>query len=118
MASALVVLLLLATPLLAASQSDMAVFSAFQQGDSTLKHFAVLQRTTVTGELDVVIAAGSSKSPLGIPAPGLAWSEELKLGLFLQEKARIDRVYSLGAKFGFPDCLARIERVTAKKKKQ
>ena len=73
MASAVVVLLLLATPLLAASQSDMAVFSAFQQGDSTLKHFAVLQRSTSTRELDVVIAAGGFESNLEWLAQ--AWGE-------------------------------------------
>lgn len=93
--------------------AGLAVFRAFRNVDSGLKHFALLQRTDVTGELDLIVAIGSPKDRLVDQASWTWWSEDRKIGLFLQEKARPERVYSLGAKSGFPDCAARIERVTA-----
>lgn len=96
----------------AASVPETAVFSAFRQVDASLSYFAQLQRTSVTEELDLVIAMGSPKA---LPAEGrwIFWTEDRKVGLFLQEKTRPERVYLLGTKSGFPDCAARIERVTA-----
>ncbi len=96
----------------AASAPETTVFSAFRQGDATLSHFVQLQRTSVTEEFDLIIALGS---PQALPAEGrwIFWTEDRKVGLFLQEKDRPERVYLLGTKSGFPDCAARIERVTA-----
>jgi hypothetical protein len=101
-----------ASSLYAVSPSETAVFSAFRQADAGLSHFVQLQRTGVTEELDLVIAIGSSKA---FPAETrwIFWTEDRKIGLFLQEKTRLERVYLLGTKSGFPDCAARIERVTA-----
>jgi hypothetical protein len=107
-----IILLLSITLLQAANSIDSAVFRAFQKADSGLKHFALLQRTGVTGELDLVIAVGSAKERLVDRASWTWWSEERKIGLWLQEKGRPERVYLLGVKSGFPDCAARIERVT------
>jgi hypothetical protein len=109
---AVTVMSLCATFLQAAAPADSAVFGVFKQADPRLAHFARLQRTGVTDELDVVIAMGS---PAALPFEQVSWtwwSEERTIGLFLQEKARPDRVYSLEMKSGFPDCAARIERVT------
>lgn len=96
----------------AASVPETTVFSAFRQVDASLSHFVQLQRTSVTGEFDLIIAMGSPKA---LPAEGrwILWTEDRKVGLFLQEKNRPERVYLLGTKSGFPDCAARIERVTA-----
>jgi hypothetical protein len=96
----------------AAPVPGTAVFSAFRQVDAGLSHFVQLQRTAVTGELDLVIAMGSAKA---FPAetPWIFWTEDRKIGLFLQEKNRPERVYRLATQSGFPDCTARIERVTA-----
>ena len=44
----------------AAPVPETAVFSAFRQVDAGLSHFVQLQRTGVTGELDLVIAMGSA----------------------------------------------------------
>jgi hypothetical protein len=112
MASA-ILLLLSVTLLQAATPADLAVFRAFRNSDSGLKHFALLQRTDVTVELDLIVAIGSPKDRLVDQAPWTWWSEDRKIGLFLQAKARPERVYSLGAKSGFSDCAAHIERVTA-----
>jgi hypothetical protein len=73
----------------------------------------VLQRTGVTEELDLVIAIGSPTALGTEQIPWTWWGEDQKIGLFLQEKARPERVYSLGTKFGYQDCMAYIERVTA-----
>jgi len=106
--------LLLSIALLpAANTVDSAVFGAFQKADSGLKHFALLQRTAVTGELDLVIAIGSPKERLADRSQWIWWSEDRKIGLFLQEKTRPGRVYLLGTQSGFSDCAARVERVTA-----
>lgn len=96
----------------AASLPETTVFSAFRQADAGLSHFVQLQRTSVTEEFDLVIAIGSPKA---FPAERrwIFWSEDRKIGLFLQKKTRPERVYLLGTKSGFPDCAARIERVTA-----
>src|SRR4051812_18028123 len=105
-------LVLWASSLHAASPPDTAVFSAFRQSDRGLSHFVPLQRTSVTEELDLVIAMGSPKAfPEEIR--WIFWGEEQKVGLFLQEKKSPERVYLLGTKSGFPDCSARIERATA-----
>jgi hypothetical protein len=109
-----VIILLLWTVLMqAAAPADSAVLLAFQQADARLAHFALLQRVGVTEELDVVIAIGSPKALPVEQAAWTWWTEERKIGLFLQEKTPAERVYSLGVKSGFQDCAARIERVTA-----
>lgn len=103
------ILLLLPIALLqAANPADSAVFGAFQKTDSGLRHFAVLKRTAVSGELDAIVAIGSPKD-----LPSVWWTEDCKIGLFLQEKVRTSRVYSLATKSGFSDCAARVERVAA-----
>ena len=113
MAHIATLLLLWVTLLHAANPADSAVFGAFQHTDSAMKYFALLQRTSVSNELDLVIARGSPKNQLLDQPQWTWWSEQQKIGLFLQEKTRPGRVYSLGIKTGFPDCAARIERVTA-----
>lgn len=112
---ALAFLTLLLWPMFAqgATPADSAVFMVFKQADAGLAHFAVLQRVGVTEELDVVIAIGSPKALSGEQTSWTWWTEERKIGLFLQEKMRAERVYSLGIKPGFQDCAARVERVTA-----
>jgi hypothetical protein len=110
----LVIMLLWGTAFMqAVTPADSAVFLVFKRADAGLEHFAPLQRTGVTEELDLVIAMGSPKALPLEPASWAWWGEKEKIGLFLQEKARPDRVYSLGIKSGFQDCAARIERVTA-----
>ncbi len=106
------ILFLFVASIQAATPADSAVFAAFKQADEKLAHFALLQRTGVTAELDLVIAIGSSKAiriDQSYPAP---WNEDEKIGLFLQEKIRPGRVYSLGTKSGVEECTIRIERVS------
>ena len=112
MRAVIVTLFLWAFCLKAAPASETAVFSAFRQIDAGLSHFVQLQRTSVTEDLDLVIAMGS---PNAFPAETrwIFWTEDRMIGLFLQEKNSPERVYLLGTKSGFPDCAARIERVTA-----
>jgi hypothetical protein len=97
----------------AATPADSAVSLVFKQAGAGLAHFAVLQRTSVTEELDLVVMIGSPKALPTEQTPWTWWSEERNIGLFLQEKTRPERVYSLGIKSGFQDCAARIERVSA-----
>ena len=74
----------------------------------------VLYRNSVAPDLDLVIALGSPvKSPFDPGVTVIWWGEERKLCLFLQERARPDRVYSLALAAGSLDCGARIERATS-----
>lgn len=112
MALAIIILWLWSAMLQAASPADAAIFGVFKRADPGLAHFAVLQRTGVTEELDLVVAFGTPKS-YPIEPNWTWWDEKRKMGLFLQEKVRPGRIYSLGIKSGFEDCGARVERATA-----
>jgi hypothetical protein len=112
MVHAVIMLLLWTTLMRAATPADSAVSLVFKHADAGLAHFALLQRTGVTEELDLVVTIGSPKALPMEQTPWTWWTEDRKIGLFLQEKARPDRVYWLGMRSGFPDCAARMERVT------
>ncbi len=106
--------LMWACSLYGASQAETAVFSAFRRSDSGLSNFVQMHRTSVTEELDLVIAMGRPKAHSGTGGDSWRyWTEDRKIGFFLQEKMRPERVYLLGTKSGFPDCAAVIERATA-----
>lgn len=107
-----VIVALWASLLHASSPSERAIYTAFRQIDAGLSHFVQLQRTGVTEELDLVIAMGSPKA-LPAETRWIFWTEDRKIGLFLQEKMHPGRVYLLGTKSGFPYCAARVERATA-----
>lgn len=97
----------------AAPPTDAPISLVFKQADASLAHFAVLQRIGVTDELDLVAAIGSPKELPIEQTPWTWWREERKIGLFLQERIRPGRIYTLGIKAGFRDCTARVERLSA-----
>jgi len=100
----------------AATGVDRAVFNVIRQTDPLLVNDRILYRNAVTPDLDLGIAIASPANwPLGLDSPAiwLEWDEKRKIGLFLQEKARPDRVYKLALAAGSLDCGARIERATA-----
>jgi hypothetical protein len=98
----------------AATAADQAVFNVIHGADPTLVNRKVLYRNAVAADLDLVIAIGSpAEWPLDPNSPAIWWDEKRKIGLFLQERARPDRVYSLALTAGSLDCGARIERATS-----
>jgi hypothetical protein len=98
----------------AATTADQAVFTVIHEADPTLVNRKVLYRNAVAADLDLVIAIGSpAEWPLDPNSPAIWWDEKRKLALFLQERARPDRVYSLALAAGSLDCGARIERATS-----
>jgi hypothetical protein len=101
----------------AATAPDQAVFNVIRQIDPTLVSDKIFYRNVVAPDLDLVIAIGSTAAgaagAAGSDSTDLWWDENRKLGLFLQEKARPDRVYLLTLTAGPPDCGARIERATS-----
>ncbi len=98
----------------AATGADGAVLNVIRQSDPALVNDKILYRKAVAPDLDLVIGIGNPANwPLDPASPAIWWGEKQKLGLFLQEKARPDRVYALALTAGFPDCGARIERATA-----
>ncbi len=111
MRTVIIALALWASSLYAVSPSETAVFSAFRQIDAGLSHFVQLG----SGSLIKVTHYLQLQRRKAFPAeiPWIFWTKDRKIGLLLQEKNRPERVYLLGTKSGFPDCPARIERVTA-----
>jgi hypothetical protein len=83
----------------AATAPDQAVFNVIRQIDPTLVSDKIFYRNVVAPDLDLVIAIGSTAAgaagAAGSDSTDLWWDENRKLGLFLQEKARPDRVYLL-----------------------
>jgi hypothetical protein len=97
----------------AARGPDQAVVNVVHRADPTLVSQKVLYRNAVTADPDLVIAMGSpAEWALNPDSPAIWWNEKQKLGLFLQERARPDRVYALALAAGSLDCGARIERAT------
>src|SRR6266446_508186 len=85
----------------AATAADQAVFSVIHGADPTLVNRKILYRNAVASDLDLVIAIGSpAESPLNPDSPAIWWDEKQKIGLFLQERTRPDRVYSLALAAG------------------
>ena len=99
----------------AATVADLAVFNVIRQTDPSLVSHNIVYRNAVSSDLDLVIAiASKAEGAAGSDSiDNLWWDENRKLGLFLQEKARPDRVYLLALDAGPEDCGARIERATA-----
>ena len=98
----------------AATAPDQAVFNVIRQIDPTLVSDKIIYRNEVAPDLDLVIAIGSTAEwSVGSNSTDLWWDENRKLGLFLQNKARPDRVYLLTLAAGPQDCGARIERATS-----
>jgi hypothetical protein len=97
-----------------ATGADQAVFNVIHGADPTLVNRKVLYRNAVASDLDLVIAIGSpAEWALDPNSPAIWWDEKQKVGLFLQEKTRPDRVYSVALAAGSLDCGARIERATS-----
>lgn len=94
-----------------AEPMDGAVALAFERAESGLSHFVVMARAAVTAELDLAVALGSLRAIA--EGERFHWGEEDVVGLYLQERSRPGMVYALGRLRGFPDCFARVERVTA-----
>jgi hypothetical protein len=98
----------------AATAPDQAVFNVIRQIDPTLVSDKIIYRHEVAPDLDLVIAIGSTEEwRQDTVSPTFYWTENRKLGLFLQEKSRPDQVYALALAAGTFDCNARIERATS-----
>jgi hypothetical protein len=77
----------------AATAADQAVFNVIRGPDPTLVSRKILYRNAVAFDLDLVIAIGSpEESPLNPDSSAIWRDEKRKIGLFLQERARPDRV--------------------------
>jgi hypothetical protein len=98
----------------AATIPDQAVFNVIRQTDPTLVSGKIVYRNAVSSDLDLVIAiASTAETWLDVGPPWFYWTENRKLGLFLQQKSHPDRVYALALAAGTFDCNARIERATS-----
>lgn len=98
---------------LSAAGPDTAVVTAFRQASADIAQVLILQRTSVSEELELVVAFGNHRRLPVHPGALFWWEENRKIGLFLQEKANVSSVYLLSIQAGSSDCGVRIERVTA-----
>jgi len=83
-----------AGPLRPGVDPDTAIASAFRRQDTALRFSATLLRYSVSDELEAVVALGSPS----------------RLGLFLQNKSRLDLVYVLKIAPHRTESLVRVER--------
>lgn len=97
----------------AESSQDAAVVAALRHADAGMAHVRILQRSAVTGELDLVIAIGSPGNWALEPDRLVPWTDQQKLGLFLQDKNPPGRVYPLTVETGSGSCVIRVERITS-----
>jgi hypothetical protein len=103
--------LLLAGSLQARSLADLAIQGVLQAADPDVTSLHVVHRAAVTPELDLVLAVGERRWR-GDTSP----QAREKLGLFLQERARPDLVYTLVIEPNTCGCggdVGILERVTA-----
>ncbi len=96
--------------LAAEPQADMAVDAALRKADSTIVYVKILERKTVAGDMDVVIAMGAPKEWPVEMGRFIPWTTKQKMGLFLQNR---DRLYTLAIRAGSEACTVRVERIAA-----
>ncbi|MEO5922643.1 MAG: hypothetical protein ABIR70_02350 [Bryobacteraceae bacterium] len=107
------VTLLLCGALIASAQSidDRAVFGVLQRAAPGVKS-AIVYRTPVTPDLELVLAVPGAEVQTRPDGPGFVWTENEFLGLFLQDRSNPNLVFTVTLAPGIPDCWARIERAT------
>jgi len=97
------------------SVEDRAIVRILQRAEPSLKHVTILKRLPVSDQLNLVLAIGRPWGGDDVPSEGFGWSDIVRLGLFLQDRANPSRVYQLAIKPGLgEDCFARIERITGR----
>ena len=97
------------------SVEDRAIVPLLQRAAPGLKHVIILNRLPVSEQLNLVVALGRSWGGDDTPSDGFGWSDNVRLGLFLQDRMSPSRVYQLAIKPGLgEDCFARIERITGR----
>ena len=105
-------------PLLAASSlsvEDRAIVPLLQRAAPGLKHVIILNRLPVSEQLNLVVALGRSWGGDDVPSEAFLWTNNTRLGLFLQDRGDAGRVYELAIKWGLnDDCDTKIERMTGR----
>jgi hypothetical protein len=96
------------------SASDAAIIAALRREAPQLANAAIIRRIPADDGLDVVLAM-ASRTPQQIDAGGrYVWTQQDRLGLFLQSRSEPSRVYRLAVEPGpNDDCSTSIERMTA-----
>lgn len=97
-------------------QRDGAVLAILRRAEPSLPTRAIWRREPVTETEDLVLALAAPTNWMGLASDGsVAWWPGMKLGLFLQDRTRADRVFTLGVVDGpsNDDCFGRLLRVTS-----
>ena len=92
---------------------DLAVVNVLMQYGPSAARARVWRRIPVDEQLDLVLAVGMPENASDQPLRNWFWWSGSVLGLYLQDRARPDRVFSLTTGAGPLDCTARIIRATA-----
>lgn len=105
-------------PLLAASGlsiEDRAIVRILQRAEPSLKHVTIVKRFPANEQLNLVVALGRSWGGDDVPSETFVWTNDARLGLFLQDRTDAGRVYQLAIKPGLgDDYFAKLERITTR----
>jgi hypothetical protein len=105
-------ILALAAAAPAVTPADQSVLTALGRA-APGAHTAVIRRSAVGNELDLVVALASAQPSVSMAGGRYWWGTKDRLGLFLQSRADADRVYRLAVVPGpNDDCAMAIERIT------
>ena len=105
-------------PLLAASGlsiEDRTIVRILLRAEPSLKHVTIVKRFPANEQLNLVVAIGRPWGGDYVPSDTFVWTNDTRLGLFLQDRANAGRVYQLAIKAGLgDDYSAKIERSTGR----
>lgn len=95
------------------SLADRAFIPILKRTDGDLKNFAIVTRRQVTDNLDLALALGSPNAIQKTDDEWFSWSQEDRLGIFLQDRSDASRVFLLTVAPG-PPCRIHLERATGR----
>jgi len=95
------------------SVEDRAIVRILQRAEPNMKHVTIVKRLPVSEQLNLVVALGRPWGGDDVPGEQFVWTNETRLGLFVQDRTDAGRVHQLAIKPGLnDDYFARIERIT------
>jgi hypothetical protein len=105
-------------PLLALSSlsvEDRTIVRLLLRAEPSFKHVTIVKRFAASDQLNLVLAIAEPRASIEFASDTFAWTNDTRLGFFLQDRMEAGRAYQLAIKPGVNDeCLTRIERITGR----
>ncbi len=95
------------------SVEDRAIVRLLLRAERSLKHVTIVKRFPASEQLNLVVALGRPWGGDDVPSEPFVWTNDARLGLFVQDRMDAGRVYQLAIEPGLnDDYFAKIERIT------